>query len=858
MISLENIKAHRFYKGQLLPFNSVKKNQESNRESKNEKLNFLLEELDITLFDYQIVALDKLFQSKNIYLVSGYRTGRSSAMEIASIHTRFFQGESILYLLPNDHKLEVKFQRITQRFDRIREKFSQEIVYPDSSEILKEKMKNYPDVILTTAQTFYNTLRQNYTSKTIRDFIFSIGLICLDDVEFYSQIEFIFFTKLINLINTLSSPLIMLSTSIGGDFNTYANLLGVSSNIELIKNRKYLKDNNIFCWLPPFKVELLEDENTFRFRRNSYLDEFKDLITILQDASSDEEINILIWHAYEQLTVNLRDILKINTNIEVVDDLHDYIIDVDFDYIIIIGMPKNFEYLTHNINNFLKDNGYIFIIPPDDLLSYFLLWFDLEWNKLPHRNNYYPLELDFLNKSFEVIKKTVNGKKIPDIYIPYWGVVTDNFIDVSMPSGKKEQIDFDLIPYNYYQGKIEYQDENCYKLDFDNRLKEEKIIYTTPSIQYVKSTSVFSTNILQLEEISGEIDIGKMRVVQVDAIMNVEHTGNILFDDYSQESRQNIEKFIEPLKYTKYSRGVLLKCEFPKEIEHALYNHLPTIFANPFIIITIIQVQEGIYIFPVHDKLFNFVEKVFYQDINSTIENLFKYTYYALKSCPCEKGCSKCIYYAYHKDTDGLDKEEFGGYLSKFFGPEEEQNYKNLIGFRNGTIKSISKLTNFYNKIKRKVINILINNLDIVLRNPVPLKVVKNLTAGVLGNYDGKNVKVIPLKQQKAISVITHEYIHNWQDEIGILQRKDKFIVEGSAQWLATKVLNYYYRIDEIEIDIMGTSSKETREYFNGFQFLQEVEGKFGYTNILNRVISDEWTAEQLKIKQKWKEYRLP
>ena len=64
--------------------------------------------------------------------------------------------------------------------------------------------------------------------------------------------------------------------------------------------------------------------------------------------------------------------------------------------------------------------------------------------------------------------------------------------------------------------------------------------------------------------------------------------------------------------------------------------------------------------------------------------------------------------------------------------------------------------------------------------------------------------------------------------------------------------------IHEIEIDIMGTSSEEIREYFKDFQFLQEVEDICGYKDILGRVISDNWTSEQLKIRQKWEEFRLP
>ena len=852
------IKKHYKYRGQLLPYKTINSSNTKEKSSLTPELDYLLESLELKLFDYQEKALSSFQMNKDIFMVGGYGTGISTTIDILSIYSLFYKGKSILYLEPNAKKLEEKTIRLKERFSKLKEIMPSKIVFTDSSEHLIKTLEQYPDIVLTTTENFYNCIKKYHTKKFLRDFVFSLGLISIERIELYGTKEIIFLTRVISLLNSLSSSRFVVSSSTDEDYSTFCNLLNSSINFELIKNSNFIKNNYIYYWLPPFEVNLLEDMNTFHYKRKNYLKEINNLLEMVEDAHADNN-NILIWHAFEKLTSHIRKGLSVRSNITVTNDLGNLFVDFNkaFDVAIIIGMPRNFKHLTYNINNFLRDGGTVFIIPPDDLLSYLLVWSEFKFEDLPGRKLFHLSETALLNDLFANIKKSMLGRILDNHFIPSWGVITNNFINVEYPSGQSRQVDKDLIPFNMYQGKILFEQEKCFKAYIEETQDEKIIKLITPSGNYIKSVPIIDFSINKIESLERKKGTKYYNVEIIKSRLFLKHSSTILFEDHSQEAKRDIEEFSPPYMYEKEVRGVRLKTKFPDEMEHLIYNFLPLLFHNPFEILLVIKDDDYLYLFPHQDKLFHFVEKNFYLDINSTIQNLFNFAYRAIKECPCKTGCSKCLYFAYHKDTSGLDKEKFGIFLAEYFGKEEVENYENLINFRNGNLNNINKLTNFYNEIKRKIIDILNNNLDITFANPVPLKVVKNLKPGVLGIYNGKNVKVIPLTQQHAIGVITHEYIHNWQDQVGILARGDKFIYEGSAQWLSTKVLNYYYRIDEIETDIMGTSSEELKEYFNGFQFLQEVEEKDGYMNIITALIEDSWTQEQLKIRQKWEEYRL-
>ena len=690
-----------------------------------------------------------------------------------------------------------------------------------------------------------------------------MGLVAIERIELYNPKENIFLNRLLSLVNGLSGSRFIVSSSTDEDYASFCNFLGEEISFELINTRSIFTNCSIYYWLPPFKVELLDDQNTFQFRRVHYLDEIENLFRMVEEAAQEEKtgLEILIYYAYEQLPSKLRiRFSSFRPDITVTNSLGSLFqkSNTKFDVIFVIGMPRDFRHLVYNINSFLKPEGTVFLIPPDDLLTYLLVWSQNEFESFPGRQLFNLSGTDLLRPVFSNLRKSILGSVDKGSRAPFWGTTSVRTIKMDYSgTDRVRYFDRDLIPFEVYERKIYLEeDELSYIAHFDHEegTGDEIIRLETLSYSFTKSTPVIQIqDSLKCLALGKTVKTGSLTLNMVKVSLTLNHCSTILFDDYNQDAKRTSEEFEpEPFPYTKNSIGIRIKTNFPNEMEHLLYNFLPLLFRDPFELLFLLNDGEDLYIFPHQDGYFHFVKKNFYTDISSTLKNLFNFAYRAIKECPCSTGCSKCLYYAYHKDISGLNKEDFGRYLAAFHGTKENENYENLINFRKGNLQDLKKLTNFYNEIKAKVISILEKNLDITISAPVPLIVVEFIEDGVIGVYNGENVRVIPLSHQQAIGVITHEYIHNWQDEVGILSHGDKFLTEGSAQWLAAKILNHYFRIDEIELSVMGTFAETLKEYFNGFQFLQAVEEKYGYLQTLKALITNQWDPEQQKLRTRW------
>jgi len=110
------------------------------------------------------------------------------------------------------------------------------------------------------------------------------------------------------------------------------------------------------------------------------------------------------------------------------------------------------------------------------------------------------------------------------------------------------------------------------------------------------------------------------------------------------------------------------------------------------------------------------------------------------------------------------------------------------------------------------------------------------------------------MKEEAAIATIAHEYAHNWHFEnkktIEVLN--DELIREGFAQWVSLKVLNFFYRLSEIEKVLLGSE----KEYKAGPGFFIEVEKKYGMAKVLDIVkgkIKIEEDEKQKELLEKWK-----
>lgn len=855
-MNIEHIKNHKNYRGQLKFYQKIVKTAAKENSSDIAGFDEILGSLGLQLYKYQKKALRDYSRDKNIYLAGGYGCGLTTTINLLSLYSIYYLGRSVICIEPGENIIVDKYERMARLLNRIEYHPPVKSRYAISRQELPVGIADYPEVLFVSARDLYNLLisdKPGDLPENLLQYLFSVGMLAIEHIEMYNPKEFIFLSNLIRILESISQTQIVVTSPHDEDYSAFRNLQSGSRSMELIHSGNLRHNVDIHYWLSPFTVNLLTDQNTFHFQRNHFFLEIKSLVGIIRSEFGEDPIRIAVWYAFEDLSERIRkDFAQFDSDLVIIDEISNVLVSGEdaFDIMIIIGMPKDYDNLGKNINGIINEDGMVFIVPPDDLLSYLLCWTRESASFFPKQQMLHLSEQNFLTSEFDLLRKKILGANTRPKKIP-WGVLSDERLEIRYPSGTIELEDRNLLPHALYHGKIKNHRGNLLQATITD---EGQIQMMQPAGRTAHSTAVIGSTCLRLVPQGKSTKYKGLTVSRIDASMLYSHKANILFDDHTHDAKRNTQDFDPPYEFAKEQSGVKIDTDFPDELEHMLLNFLPMIFKEPFEFLHVTKHENGVYVFPFHNNLYYFVEKVFYTDLTSTIDNLYRLAYAAIKDCPCTSGCSKCIYNVYHERTDGLRKDDFGRFLAGTLGRDELRNYENLVQFRHGEIRDLRMLTNFYNDIKARDLQIFMENLDIVINDPVPLYAVESLEPEVLGVYDGRSVKVVPLTHQHAIGVISHEYIHQWQDQVGI-DKSDKFLAEGSASWLSTKVLNYYYRMDEIETDILGTAHASMAYYFCGFQFLQELESIYGYREVLNALISGAWTAEQLELRRKWEEY---
>ncbi|MCK4358800.1 MAG: DEAD/DEAH box helicase family protein, partial [Candidatus Cloacimonetes bacterium] len=220
---IRNIKTHKKYKGQLLLYRDIQASKINEKYNLNTQFEYVLNAIGIRLFDFQEKAILAYQDDKDIFIAGGYGSGRSTTIDILSVYTLFFQGQSIIYLLPNTTQLEEKSERLRSSIQKIIETIPFTITFSDSSEHLIEKLKHYPEIVITTAEIFYNCIKKYSSDKVLRDFLFSLGLVGIEKIELYKPKEIIFITRLINLLDFFSNTRFAITSSSDEDFPSFSN-----------------------------------------------------------------------------------------------------------------------------------------------------------------------------------------------------------------------------------------------------------------------------------------------------------------------------------------------------------------------------------------------------------------------------------------------------------------------------------------------------------------------------------------------------------------------------------------------------------------------------------------------------------
>ena len=209
-----------------------------------------------------------------------------------------------------------------------------------------------------------------------------------------------------------------------------------------------------------------------------------------------------------------------------------------------------------------------------------------------------------------------------------------------------------------------------------------------------------------------------------------------------------------------------------------------------------------------------------------------------LISCPCTEGCKGCVVIHNCNDFDfkkqnvcrNIDKL---GTL-KFLGDLLLEDVDNIIKHR----KKILEKTQSVEAIRDNLVEYVFpHKLGIEIKDVAELSVTNEIPEGIDGiYYSGSNeVHVRPKREDRMITLLAHEYAHNWQwhgnekmhpsllDPDYVPYYNGKLFVEGFAQWVEYKVADFFgmhWVKDQIKFHHFN-------EYMEGFRILFWIEYQY-------------------------------
>jgi DEAD/DEAH box helicase domain-containing protein len=245
-----------------------------------------------------------------------------------------------------------------------------------------------------------------------------------------------------------------------------------------------------------------------------------------------------------------------------------------------------------------------------------------------------------------------------------------------------------------------------------------------------------------------------------------------------------------------------------------------------------------------------------------------------LTTCPCTNGCRGCVeIHDCHLPGDDmkcqLDKIGATKLLGEILGIDTQQQIKHRVD-------KMEFAEEIFNIRKRIVEFIFPHKLDLMIEDVADLSVVDKLFGSAIGAYyPGTNeIRILPAKEQDVITVLAHEYAHNWQwkgspgmsadlmDASKVPYYRGKLFIEGFAQFIEYKVADYYgFRNTMEEIHF-----RHYDEYAEGFQVLIWMQDNYGSMKVNEFIrtgklivngteISLEEMLERSKVKSRLKDW---
>jgi len=242
-------------------------------------------------------------------------------------------------------------------------------------------------------------------------------------------------------------------------------------------------------------------------------------------------------------------------------------------------------------------------------------------------------------------------------------------------------------------------------------------------------------------------------------------------------------------------------------------------------------------------------------EILTNFRNIFVFIYdLGVEKCPCVTGCNRCVISIDAPHLEKINKVKLIGILSKFSNNSGELEQR--LSFKEKGINNKDVCLRYYEQLREWIFKLFENKLNLTIEAKAPM-VVEKLEGSVIGLYCGNNlVKIVPsLREDLALEVIAHEYAHNWEFDPGAskmnskLLEKDipldgKLYLEGFAQWVAFKSLDFYGLSSRMATDIAFRSiDAPSDEYGDGFTILNFLENIVGFNGVLQFIKEGEVKA---------------
>jgi len=226
---------------------------------------------------------------------------------------------------------------------------------------------------------------------------------------------------------------------------------------------------------------------------------------------------------------------------------------------------------------------------------------------------------------------------------------------------------------------------------------------------------------------------------------------------------------------------------------------------------------------------------------SGNLKSILKEAFNLLVACPCTSGCSNCIeiHNCHHRDLskEGCELDKNGAII--LLGKMLNINTETLIKHRNEKMELAEQIS----RIKNEIVEFIFpHKLDLFIKEVASLRVVDSLHASVIGTYNPSNneVQVLKAKEEEIITVLAHEYAHNWQwkgepsmaqnlmDPNEVPYFNGKLFIEGFAQFIEYKVADYY----GFQRVMKEIHFRHYDEYSEGFQVLIWIQDNFGSNKV--------------------------